>query len=885
MATQNKETFALELYGVLPSLVALICLSIIRNAPLWGWPSILLLLVVAVGAFALSRSVPLLLVLAFVILDKGLFHHPFVSYIGAVLLSAHLLLLAEESRHRVLFNIILMLLAIGLGPTLYPQHTGLFSLVIGVGAALGLGLLLATGRKLHFMTNPLTHLTTSHHVNRYRFSVFCIAFLSFGSLTWGYIVQTFPTPGLSAIAHLALSLVSVSVILSVFGLDADVPDSQVAELSSHKERLIAELAEKEKQLTELHSVSTAIQTQHSTQLEQAYQDLARTSRQIEMQIIQANQELEEALALRKRKAAAELETAYYQQPWDTLVAHLCNKKTVAIPGGPTLSTTDHLLLGVRSSSDAVQEHSWDPVFLPKEILHEHVHILGGTGSGKTSLGITPVAIQLLRQNPPSPIIFLDLKGDAATFHTAREEAERNNQDFLFFTIESNKATFRFNPFVGIKSFGGTRNEQAQPLLDALGLNHGEGYGRSFFTRINRQRMLEALEKNPNIHTFAQLKEALGSGQGAKSARRPVPVTSQKDELIAAIEGISDYPQLFTTPEEEQSGSGIIQFDKVFEKNQVVYFWIPAPTQSISAREVGKLVLYNLFFAALKRKNNGQRKQVYLFIDEFQRIVGENLALLLEQSRSYGISLVLVNQNIEQLNSHDVRLWPLVQSNVRASLHFGSGDPKEVELLSKASGEMISTLAAFSKGSASGSSRGLSRTKTDGQTLTNTWGDSETTGYSAGESKRFGDFITSTISSQTSSADSSSNSESISSSLSEGQSDSSSESTSNETTHTEYMRPRLRPEDIASVFNKANHFLYWVRRGVPPLVDFDGKPVEVRGIYAVPKHLHERRENAPWPVLPSIQGHVVRTPAQYKESRVVTEQSMVKEFIDSLKEPY
>src|SRR5690606_30854852 len=89
--------------------------------------------------------------------------------------------------------------------------------------------------------------------------------------------------------------------------------------------------------------------------------------------------------------------------------------------------------------------------------------------------------------------------------------------------------------------------------------------------------------------------------------------------------------------------------------------------------------------------------------------------------SYGLSLTLANQNIEQLNTHDAKLWPLVQSNVRASLHFGSGDQKEIDLLSKASGELIATLSSTAVGKSKGASKGKSRGFSDGETVIETDG--------------------------------------------------------------------------------------------------------------------------------------------------------------------
>ena len=73
-------------------------------------------------------------------------------------------------------------------------------------------------------------------------------------------------------------------------------------------------------------------------------------------------------------------------------------------------------------------HCEYPVLVPVPLLFEHVHILGGTGTGKTALGIAPLMIQLIRRND-GPVMVLDLKGDNALFHTARIEAESADRTF------------------------------------------------------------------------------------------------------------------------------------------------------------------------------------------------------------------------------------------------------------------------------------------------------------------------------------------------------------------------------------------------------------------------------------------------------------------------
>jgi hypothetical protein len=880
MNEHNNRPYIIELYGVLPTVVALLILGAFRNEDLSDSIRWIFIGVLALAIIALLKSTALFFVGVATVLEKAYFHHPLTSYICALLVGIGLVASTEKDRQPRVFRAALFVLGLGLAPILLPKMAMLLFLLLSAAAAASFVFAVSMSVRTEILSNPLAHLVADPN-NRDRFGLFCLSFLSFGTLTWGYVVGIFPGAPISAAVHCIVSLLAIPFLLHLLGLRA-INATKVVELSSKSEQLVLGIRTQEKRLEEV--------TRNAQELEQGYEqavdslqaELNTRQEKFDRDLEERARTEEEQLARRKREADAELQSNYFSQPFDALATHLCGKDSVRIPGGPTLNTKDHILIGTREQVNGT-ERKIEPVFLHKSILRNHIHILGGTGYGKTSRGIAPLSVQLLRDKEPSPLIFLDLKGERSLFHTIREEAERANRDFLFFSLESHKATYRFNPFVAIKSYGGTKNEQAQPLLDALGLNHGEGYGRSFFTRIHRQRLFEALAHNPNIHSFAQLKEALNGVAGIKPSRRPVPVSSQKDELIAAIEGVADYPQLFTTPDEEEAGTGIIQFDKVFAKNQVVYFWLPAPTQSISVREIGKLVLYNLFFAALKLKNAGQKTQAYLFIDEFQRLIGENLALFLEQSRSYGIGLTLANQNIEQLNGPDAKLWPLVQSNVRASLHFGSGDLKETELLSQAFGESIAELSSFTNGSSTGTSHGRSRatTTTESRSVTTAYGTSS--GTSEGVSQNFTSGRTTSEGTHTGTSESISHGRVHGTSDSEGQSESSSQGESAETTRTEYVRAALRPEDIASVFNKDGQFIYWVRRGVPPLVDFDGKPIVAKGFHTVPYHLNERRDSTAWPKLPSVPGDVVQTPAEYKQSNVVTEKVIVDELLSVLKE--
>ena len=366
----------------------------------------------------------------------------------------------------------------------------------------------------------------------------------------------------------------------------------------------------------------------------------------------------------------------------------------------------------------VEPYAQFPVLLHENVLSEHCYIVGESGSGKTSLGIMPLLIQLIRGRfqvkdhretitPPPPIVVLDLKGDPALFQVVREELLRRREQakiteesdpryaFRFFTPEKNKASHFFNPFQSFASEARSDIQLCHLFLDALNLNHGEGYGRSYYSRRNRLLLYHALTKDPKPQSILELSERL---MRLTERRRPGEgVMGQTDykqdsfELVSTIQALAEYPMLATSGNLEHPEHAIYMPD-LLEHRQVAYFWLPAALESISVREIGKLALFALLTAAIDRQRaGGEHRQVYLVIDEFQRIAGENFKVILEQARSFGISAILANQTQSDLRTHDIDLRPTVRANTRAKMYFGLSDNEEIKTLSEMSGEEVAIL--------------------------------------------------------------------------------------------------------------------------------------------------------------------------------------------------
>ncbi|MBC7818930.1 MAG: TraM recognition domain-containing protein [Planctomycetaceae bacterium] len=420
--------------------------------------------------------------------------------------------------------------------------------------------------------------------------------------------------------------------------------------------------------------------------------------------------------------------------WQCFVDRIRNSThSLKLPDVGTIREADHVFWGISAVTDY-------PVLLHKPIFDEHCYIVGQTGSGKTSLGIMPLLIQLIRNSAPPPpdttatpdkiekqsaepmtsppqaqtddrtaVVILDLKGDPALFHTIKAEAEARGQEFRFFTPERGLATHVFNPFSNFSSGNRTLLQLCQLILDALGLNHGEGYGRSYFSRQNREALFDALASDPAPQTFRELSDVLKSFRGR-------PGYPDIFELVSTIHALTQYPQLETITPVSDPGD-CIHMPTVLERRQVVYFWLPAAIESITVREIGKLALFALLSTAIDRQRSGAEvRRVYLVIDEFQRLAGENFSIILEQARSYGVSAIMANQTQADLKTATIDLRPTVRTNTRVKMYFGVTDLDEISELSTLSGEEVAIMESWGESESAKGGGSLSHTRQ--QTLKN-----------------------------------------------------------------------------------------------------------------------------------------------------------------------
>jgi len=361
-----------------------------------------------------------------------------------------------------------------------------------------------------------------------------------------------------------------------------------------------------------------------------------------------------------------------------------------------------------SPSPLVREHLWlgtsafndYPVFLHRRSLEEHAHILGDTGSGKTSRGLAPLVSQLIASAPRTAsypghsVVVIDLKGEPYFFNSTRVDARSAGLPFRWFTNVNGRSTYVFNPFLQSHVQDLSTHQFAEVLLQSLGLEYGEAYGPSHYSRMNRRVLQKAMQVHSEdgkgeLDSFRQLEGILASKQVPFNAEEKRDAT----DVFAVIESLARNDAINVTQADVAQGrvdqkalDNAIDMSAFLTDPQVGYFYFSSTLETSSVRELAKLALFSLLTAAdALERAHGPGHRVYVVIDEFQQIIASNLELVLRQARSKNISCILANQSMSDLKSGGIDVVPTVQANTRVRQYFAASDLKQQEMIEQSGG--------------------------------------------------------------------------------------------------------------------------------------------------------------------------------------------------------
>ena len=226
-----------------------------------------------------------------------------------------------------------------------------------------------------------------------------------------------------------------------------------------------------------------------------------------------------------------------------------------------------------------------PVFVPRQKLLEHAHLLGTSGSGTTTRGMIPLLTQVIAAADATAIIF-DADGNRALFETARIEAERAGLPFKWFTNVGGSSSYIWNPLQD-PFYRERLNsvERAQLIVSGFGLDHGESLWRGFFTASMKMLASRLIEKYANaIHSLRDLYrfcddkaayQGLGPNKDFESSRHLVGVLHAVSLLTALQATEQTAPSL-------EAWKNRITAEAALSSPSVIYVSCPAAVESSAA---------------------------------------------------------------------------------------------------------------------------------------------------------------------------------------------------------------------------------------------------------------------------------------------------------------
>lgn len=121
-----------------------------------------------------------------------------------------------------------------------------------------------------------------------------------------------------------------------------------------------------------------------------------------------------------------------------------------------------------------------------------------------------------------------------------------------------------------------------------------------------------------------------------------------------------------------SGKSTIHLEQAINAGKIIIIRFTKDKGEEASRAFNKLLIATLQSIVLKRADapKEHRKPCFLFIDEFQNYLSPSMGTILEESRKFGLHLVIANQNLGQIT--DTKLLRTILSNAFTKMVGANG---------------------------------------------------------------------------------------------------------------------------------------------------------------------------------------------------------------------
>jgi type IV secretory pathway TraG/TraD family ATPase VirD4 len=314
---------------------------------------------------------------------------------------------------------------------------------------------------------------------------------------------------------------------------------------------------------------------------------------------------------------------------------------------------------------AVSDNKQD-IVVEESTLNRHLHVLGPTGGGKTSLVILPLSRQAIEKG--RGCCFIDFKGDDVFKKYVQQRTKEKGRKFYYFSIDPNEPSVGYNPLSS-----GDIHSKVDRIMTALELiYHGPA---GFYSNVQAMTFVELLKEmvqGKKELNFLSVKDALED----PSFLERTDVSAQEVKgLLAAISWIAGI---------EVINRDELDLAKVIQDGDVVFFALKSQVNTRLAEAIGKMLIIDLKSQAVSRKETDP--PYFIFIDEFQNLACSHFVDVISKVRSANFCLVLSNQSRGNLSNVSPAFENAIFTNSATKVIFMQEDPFDAKFWSDKTGQ-------------------------------------------------------------------------------------------------------------------------------------------------------------------------------------------------------
>ncbi len=308
----------------------------------------------------------------------------------------------------------------------------------------------------------------------------------------------------------------------------------------------------------------------------------------------------------------------------------------------------------------------EDVVIEEAALNCHLHVLGPTGGGKTSLVMLPLGRQVIEKG--RGCCFIDFKGDEVFKKYIQQKAKEKGKNFYYFSIDPNEPSIGYNPLSS-----GDIYSKVDRIMTALELiYHGPA---GFYSHVQTMAFVallkEMVQGNKEIN-FLSVKETLDEPNFLE--RTDVNAQEVKG-LLAAISSIAGI---------EVINRDELDLAKVIKNGDVIFFALKSQVNTRLAEAIGRMLIIDLKFQAASRRETDL--PYFIFIDEFQNLACSHFVDVISKVRSANFCLVLSNQSRGNLSNVSPAFENAIFTNTATKIIFMQEDPFDARFWSDKTGQ-------------------------------------------------------------------------------------------------------------------------------------------------------------------------------------------------------